>query len=331
MKNFVLVPLLAVFLLAQGCVHSVSTTEYGGASYDGVSDAYPGDAADLAVFAADELAGRFPPVQTTLSLAKTHTPFGENLESALRSKGFSVSTGQDSGVTVRYTLDLIQGLLPAACYLQVRTSDGGSFGKVRELAGMAFTAAASSTPPVESKSLPEEPAPAPASPAQAPPAKSADFPSAEKSELSNEATVKESLTVQTAPTVAVHSKATAARIAKRNHVPVDEFCRFNKVTPNTVLEPGRRVFLKAPAAWPKASATAPVAKPVAVASPAPSSLGQASPPAGAQALPEAPTAGTPPDPAVTKALNDITQSLEPAPVVETWSDAPAKTLWNSQL
>jgi hypothetical protein len=42
----------------------------------------------------------------------------------------------------------------------------------------------------------------------------------------------------------VGKSGTAAEIAARNRIPVDDFCRWNGVTPNMVLDKGERIFLK---------------------------------------------------------------------------------------
>jgi LysM repeat protein len=46
--------------------------------------------------------------------------------------------------------------------------------------------------------------------------------------------------------IPVRVKSTAAKIAKRNKVPVEEFCRLNDVAPHTVIPAGRRVLLHEP-------------------------------------------------------------------------------------
>ncbi|MBF0483005.1 MAG: hypothetical protein HQK82_15270, partial [Desulfovibrionaceae bacterium] len=267
MKKSFLVALFAVSLMAASCVHSTPNGDGGASSYDGVSDNYPSDASDLAVYAADELAGQYPPVSTTLRLAKTRTPFGERFEAALRSKGFAVSTGQDSGIGVRYVLDIIQGQTPPSCYLQVRTSDGASLGKVRELVGMSFTNPEPAPSSVQSKNLPAEPMAEPAvtpKDLRAQPL-AADSPAAPFSvDKATAVVAPDPNDAAPAPedpsAVVVHKKSQAKRYAKYRKVSVEDFCRWNKVSPQTSLEPGRRVFIKAPAEKPKAVAAPAAAK-----------------------------------------------------------------------
>ncbi|MDR2055445.1 MAG: TcpQ domain-containing protein [Desulfovibrio sp.] len=133
-------------------------------AYDGVSGEYPTTAGQLAVQAANELARRYPPGRTSLSLNAVPGAFGGAFEEKLRQRGFAVRPGgQFADVGVSYTLDAIHG--EPSCYLRVTTSDGHSFGFAKELAPEPDVPV--TTPPaatyaestVESRTLPDSPAP----------------------------------------------------------------------------------------------------------------------------------------------------------------------------
>ncbi|MGE4538401.1 MAG: TcpQ domain-containing protein [Desulfovibrio sp.] len=212
------------------------------ATYDGVSSDYPGDAQALAVSAAEEMAHRYPPGRTTLALAKTDSVFGQDLESALRERGFSIAAPDAAGIQVAYTLDVIRDETPPACYLRVRTSDHTAFGTLRVLTGEPRRAKGEGTPsesaPSDSASAPE-PHPlrdTPPAVAQAPrpmPVMPAKLERRESA--SNERAG-----------IPVRVKSTAAKIAKRNRISVEEFCRLNDVAPDTIIPAGRRVLLHEP-------------------------------------------------------------------------------------
>jgi len=259
--------LLLLVLCLSGCAMQGRRAETGGIpAYDGVTDTYPGEAGPLAKAAADNLAERYPPGSTSVSLARVKTPFGNALESALREKGFAVSF-DGRGMAVGYTLDMFQGQTPPACYLRVRTSDGDSFGTVR-VVGVATPLQAgnlaSSAMSVESKDLPHEPAPVEDLPVTPPVASTLPVqpvqPHPERMMPSSGAGGQSPPEAARGDGVPVRSKATAARIAKRNRIQVADFCRWNAVSPETVLEAGRLVHLREPAAM---ANTEPVAQPVA--------------------------------------------------------------------
>lgn len=237
-------PLLLVLLL-QGCVMQVRQTDTSGmATYDGVSADFPGDAQFLAAMAAGELGHRYPPGRTTLFLASTKTAFGQELESALRQQGFAVSQhSAPAGIKVGYTLDVLRDESPpTTCYLQVRTSDGQTFGQVRTLsmASLDVTAPSQipSQPPLESSTLPDEPTPTP------PPVQPHPERLMPSSRVEGKPAPVPVASLTRTDGVPVRIKATAARIAKRNRVPVADFCRWNNVEPETIMESGRRVYLR---------------------------------------------------------------------------------------
>lgn len=115
----------------------------------------------------------------------------------------------------------------------------------------------------------------------------------------------------------VRTSATAAQIAKRNKIPMANFCRWNEVTPNQILPTGYRVHLQQPA---QAS--------VAIASPAPPI---------AQHVPVAPVAS----PAVVPAPQNDAKEEIPAPSLpetapmSTWTITPGNlqaqvSAWSAQ-
>ena len=300
--RYILLLLLLLAMQLQGCVMQTRHVDNGGMpTYDGVSDTYPGDAQSLAVMAAEELARRYPPGRTTLTLAKTKSTFGQELDTTLRAQGFLISAPDSpAGIRVGYTLDVIRDETSPTCYLQVRTSDGESFGTVRPLT------MASLSPRIDAPSV-KSPTPSPL----------------ESLPLLDELTVPTPSQVQVHPDrlmkgsgpgakpgsepptfpahdagVPVRSKSTAARIAKRNKVPVAEFCRLNNVKPDSVLEIGRMVYLRGPAVEPASLATA-----------------QAVPPASSGDRRPSPLASTKPAPAPTQVALP-TQVLAPPPVAK---------------
>lgn len=255
--------LLFLLTLLQGCAMQAHRAETGGmAAYDGVSEAYPGDAQFLANTAALELARRYPPARTSLTLVKTKTSFSQYLESALREQGFSITAlDSSSGVRVGYTLDVLRDQTPPTCYLQVRTSDGGSFGTVRELTKMASLEIKGEAPGkassfVESFPLPDE------STAIAPVTLAS--PPAFASEAAPVTTTTPELAASPGSDAGVplRAKGTAAKIAKRNRIAVTDFCRLNNVKPDTVLQVGWRVYLHAPAPMPVTASTPQAPRPV---------------------------------------------------------------------
>lgn len=351
--------LFLLVLLLPGCVMQTRHADPSGlSSYDGVSAGFPGDAQYLATMASGELANRYPPGRTTLILASTKAVFGQELESALRQMGFAVSLHPSpEGVKVGYTLDVLRDESPpTTCYLQVGTSDGQTFGRVRTLSMASREEAAPvrvPSPSLESSTLTEVATPHFPSPGQPHPDRlmpgsgTGDRPSQEAADppARNDGTP-------------VRSKATAARIAKRNHVPVADFCRWNGVKPETVLEAGRSVHLREPVAESAspvkaepgqqftsraaqqdrpvqatvpvsspapapvlASARAPVPSPVQVPASAPAPAPSPGPvPGSAKDEPPTPAPGSTPTSAVHEALAELSPQ---SPAAEAPSIAPA--------
>ncbi|GAB1253088.1 TcpQ domain-containing protein [Desulfovibrio falkowii] len=292
-------------------------------AYDGVSDRHHGDAQALAENTAQALALRYPPGHTSISLVSSPGVFGQALENYLRQKGFVVLPGEQSAaIRVAYTLDGIQG--EDRCYLQVKTSDGGNFGFVRELTNDPGTPI--TEPPTVYASAPQE-----ASVPERPLPMSSSLPMTPTSDPIPQASL---------PPYTVRSTATAAKIAKRNKVPVTDFCRWNNVAPQDSLHAGRRVYLKeppivstAPVAQPEppvmpAVLPSPVLTPVAAAlptpaPPAPKPLGEVKPQAPAVSEKIAP------EPAPIPVVTAAPQPLPLEPVTTPTADTPATPeIWN---
>ena len=233
---------LSLLLMLPGCASMRRGNQVDGI-YDGVSREYPGDAQELAAQVADELASRYPPGLTTLSLAKTNDAFGQDLEAALRTRGFSVAAADGAGIRITYTLDMIQEHMPLSCYIRVKASDGSVFGSVKEISGIARqpdlspdnTASQAQTSLATGHDLPSAPATSPA--ISSPLSSSAPSASVPVSSLERKGATD---------TVSVRKKGTAASIAKRNKIAVDDFCQWNDVLPTTVLHAGQHVSLHGP-------------------------------------------------------------------------------------
>lgn len=292
MKYILMVFLFTGVLGMSGC--GARSTSMGDlTTYDGVSREHPGDAHSLAEQTARELSRRYPPGHTSLALVSAPGSFSETLEAALRRQGFAVAGPQQSAdVRVAYTLDAIQG--EPTCYLQVKTSDGGRFGYVRELTnepGLPVTEPPSVAPlPVEpvleSRPLPDMPV-------------AATTPQTSK----------------TMPPNTVHTTGTASRIAKRNGVPVADFCRWNNVKPRETLYAGHRVWLHEP----------PVAIPVA----APVPPTPAAAPISPALTPVAAAAPFPPEPSdETAAPSPVAATAEPLPQEDIHQGEIPASDWN---
>ncbi len=217
----VLVPLFC--LLCAACV----THRNASGSFDGLSAAYTSDAQALAIRAAEELSRRHAPAHTSVALQKVPGLFGDALESGLRSRGFALAQS-GSSLGVAYRVDAVQtdqGAEPSLGYVQVGCTDGQLFSFTRSLGSpVPYTEPPNTRPvpedhPLESRPLPESvPQPMPTN----------------------------ALTAQTATPVrkyTVKKTGTAAAVAKRCGIPVRDFCRWNQVGSNAVLEKGYEVYL----------------------------------------------------------------------------------------
>lgn len=215
-------------LLCAACV----THKNASGSFDGLSAAYSSDAQALAIQAAEELSQRHAPAHTSVTLQKVPGLFGDALESSLRSRGFALAqSGSSLGVT--YRVDAVQtdqSAEPSLGYVQVSCTDGQLFSFTRSLGSpVPYTEPPNTRPvpedhPLESRPLPESvPQPMPTT----------------------------ALTAQTATPVrkyTVKKTGTAAAVAKRCGIPVKDFCRWNQVGTNAVLEKGYQVYLSEPPA-----------------------------------------------------------------------------------
>ncbi|MBI4804086.1 MAG: TcpQ domain-containing protein [Desulfovibrio sp.] len=315
--RYILLLLLAVQL--QGCVMQTRHVDNGGIpTYDGVSDTYPGDAQSLATMAAEELARRYPPGRTTLTLAKTKSTFGQELDTTLRAQGFLISAPDSpAGIRVGYTLDVIRDETSPTCYLQVRTSDGESFGTVRPLT-IASLSHRIDAPSVKSPTFsPLESLPLLGEPTVATPSQVQVHP--DRLMKGTGPGAKPGSVPPTVPAhdagVPVRSKSTSARIAKRNKIPVEEFCRLNNLKPDTVLEAGRMVFLRGSVAEPVFPATAQAVPPASSGDRQPKPLASAKPtPATNPVALSAPVSAPAPVAKPTEASPAATRPMDPTPV-----------------
>ena len=231
MKKHIICALLTAGL-ASGCVAMQRSGT--AASFDGLSAAHAADARALAEVAAEQLAERHAPAHTALALDRANGAFGESLEKALRLKGFAIVPQGYGGSSlgVSYRLGALEGSGPAVGFAQVTTTDGKVFAVSRLLddAGQATAPTyteppAKTSPPreLESRPLPENPAPPVSRPTADPaPAKVKRYP--------------------------VRETATASVIARRSGVDVDDFCRWNGVGKRATLPKGTLVYLSEPPA-----------------------------------------------------------------------------------
>ena len=225
MKKSTSAILIFCLLCASGCVMHKS----GPGSFDGLSETYAADAQAFAAQTAEELSRRHAPAHTSVALDRAPGVFGDVLEQKLRADGFALGS---SGLGVSYRLDTLEtDGTPMRGYVQVACSDGQIFSFTREV--FKGTEPPFSTPvpkehPLESRPLPER-APMATAPDQA---SAAAMPAATPS-------------VKVYP---VRRTATAAVVARRNGVPVKDFCRWNQVAPTTTLAKGSPVYLSEPPA-----------------------------------------------------------------------------------
>ncbi|MCI7568958.1 MAG: TcpQ domain-containing protein [Desulfovibrio sp.] len=241
MKQFKkLCALLLVTGMASGCV----ATHRSGMSLDGLSAAHAADARALAEVSADQLAERHAPAQTALALSRADGAFGEAFEKALRLKGFAVVAPDYGGSSlgVSYRLGSLEGSGPAVGYAQISMSDGKIFSVSRMLGSEEESSPTYTEPPaapvpsreLESRPLPESPAPVNPAPARAETPAPKTAPAAD-----TPATVKR---------YPVRKTATAAVVARRSGVNVDDFCKWNGVGKLAMLPKGTLVYLSEPPA-----------------------------------------------------------------------------------
>lgn len=327
--------ILIVFL--SGCVMRSGSN---GSSFDGLSSSYGGDAQVFAERTAQELGRRYTPAQNPVTLQKAPGIFGDNLEQALRNKGFAVSSpenGGASGLPVSYTVDVLEmDGVPTKGYVQVTCADGRVFTFSRELEHGAVipTNAPPSIPQNASLALDENnPATAPVfAPVQEVALPVAQAPAALP--VQPVAAVPPPASTSALPPHTIRASATATRVAKRNNIPVAKFCRWNGIAPDQTLPTGYRVHLQEPA-----QVSVPVASPVTAAAQAVPAIASAPPAVQSVPMPIA-SPEVLPTPAQDSKQSDAKEDIpvlslpESAPV-PTWTITPGNlqaqvSAWSAQ-
>lgn len=242
MKNSFLSLAIMSGLFLPGCMAAAKQET---ASFDALSERYASDAEALAVSAAREISDRHTSY-VPISVDAAPGAFGTALERELRNNGMTlVNSG---GVRLSYKLDVTQQRdgKPLG-YAEISSSDGKLLCFTRNLGEMRYTAAPSGD--ASSSSLESRPLPDPAfstAKAGSPIIGGGTAVEPEK----RDASPREPVAVAESPvkTVAVTKSGTAAAVARRSGVPVDDFCRWNNVGPNAMLIEGYQVYLAEPPA-----------------------------------------------------------------------------------
>ena len=212
-------------------------------SLDTLSADHAGDARALAELAATELTERHAPAHTALRLERAPGAFGETLEAELRRAGFALVP--DGGLGISYTLDVVRDQGQPLGYVRISSTDGQLFSISRKLSDAPVTYTEPPSAKAPSSTLEARPLPDPVSSPGVDPAGQAALPVAESP--AKEATVPPA-GAGNVKTVPVSRTATAAAVARRSGVPVDDFCRWNNVGPNAMLIEGYQVYLSEPPA-----------------------------------------------------------------------------------
>ena len=212
-------------------------------SLDTLSADHAGDARALAELAATELTDRHAPAHTALRLERAPGAFGETLEAELRRAGFALVP--DGGLGISYTLDVLRDQGQPLGYVRISSTDGQLFSISRKLSDAPVTYTEPPSAQAPSSTLEARPLPDPVSSPGVDPAGQAALPVAESP--AKEATVPPA-GAGNVKTVPVSRTATAAAVARRSGVPVDDFCRWNNVGPNAMLIEGYQVYLSEPPA-----------------------------------------------------------------------------------
>lgn len=223
---------LLLVLVCSGCV----LRSTAGTSFDGLGTQY--EARPLAERTAQEIRHRYSPARTTIALDRTEGPFGDSLEQALRTQGFAVGS---SGTAISYTVDVYEDGTPPIGYVQLRLPEGQFLSFSRELEAPIWSTV-NPTPVVESPTLAENDFP----PASTVPV--VDYvPTSSANQVSVERTVTEPVVSPASlPAHTVRRTATAAQVARRNNIAVDEFCLWNGVSATDPLPTSYRVHLRKP-------------------------------------------------------------------------------------
>lgn len=241
MKSHMLALALLTGMSLSGCLAAQK-----GGSLDTLSADHAGDARALAELAATELTERHAPAHTALRLDRAPGVFGETLEAELRRAGFALVP--DGGLGIAYKLDVLHERGKPLGYVQISSTDGQLFSISRKLSDAPVTPVTYTEPPsaqAPSSTLEDRPLPDPVSSPGVDPAGQAALPVAEGPAKAATIPPSEAGKVKTVP---VSRTATAAAVARRSGVPVDDFCRWNNVGPNAMLIEGYQVYLSEPPA-----------------------------------------------------------------------------------
>lgn len=212
-------------------------------SLDTLSADHAGDARALAELAATELTERHAPAHTALRLERAPGAFGETLEAELRRAGFALVP--DGGLGISYTLDVLRDQGQPLGYVRISSTDGQLFSISRKLSDAPVTYTEPPSAQAPSSTLEARPLPDPVSSPGVDPAGQAALPVAESPAKAATIPPAGAGNVKTVP---VSRTATAAAVARRSGVPVDDFCRWNNVGPNAMLIEGYQVYLSEPPA-----------------------------------------------------------------------------------
>lgn len=237
MKRLLVLAFLTGMSLS-GCLAGQKT-----GSLDTLSADHAGDARALAELAATELTERHAPAHTALRLERAPGAFGETLEAELRRAGFALVP--DGGLGISYKLDVLRDQGKPLGYVQVSGTDGQLFSISRRLSDAPVTYTEPPSASMPSSTLEDRPLPDPVSSPGVDPAGQATLPAAEGPAKADTIPPSEAGKVRTVP---VSRTATAAAVARRSGVPVDDFCRWNNVGPNAMLIEGYQVYLSEPPA-----------------------------------------------------------------------------------
>ncbi|WP_297226733.1 TcpQ domain-containing protein [uncultured Desulfovibrio sp.] len=237
MKRLLVLAFLTSMSLT-GCLAGQKT-----GSLDTLSADHAGDARALAELAATELAERHAPAHTALRLERAPGAFGETLEAELRRAGFALVP--DGGLGISYTLDVLRDQGQPLGYARISSTDGQLFSISRKLSDTPVTYTEPPSAQAPSSTLEARPLPDPVSSPGVDPAGQTALPVAESPAKAATTPPAGAGNVKTVP---VSRTATAAAVARRSGVPVDDFCRWNNVGPNAMLIEGYQVYLSEPPA-----------------------------------------------------------------------------------
>ena len=250
-------------LLTGGCALTQTT-----ASYDGLA----GDAAGpeltlLARQAADRLAQSYAPGRTRLVLTRAPGAFGDAFETGLRAHGFAVANDGEpdaEGLVVEYTADRLErDGAASSVYARIRTSDGQLFSLVRRVQAHPTQVAQVEPRADKTDAVPGFGVNPVSDVLETALVQGAGSAEPEKAGV----TPERKADVPPAESWPVRYSSTAREIARRNRVPVEDFCAWNKVTPGETLPKGAHVYLRKPSS--STVAGTPAASPVPAAQSAP--------------------------------------------------------------